>query len=359
MHKRFAANRRDDVLGCGRGPYRISFRPQIVPLARNKSDQQCNGSGGAMKTPILLAGLMSVLLATAGAAQVPPDIAARIAALGRVVDPPNTAKIYAPIQKVMPVAGVKVTRDIAYGPGPRDTLDVFTTEAKAAPKPILIFVHGGAYVGGDKSHAPDGSPSPFYDNMMLWGVGHGMVGVNINYEWAPKATYPQVQREIAQAVAWARRNAASFGGDPRQVIVWGHSAGAAHVGSFLAHPETYADIAGAKADISAAILTSGSYEMASPTDHVYFGPSTTLSERSSTAGLLKTRVPMFVVCAELDPQAMVDQAHALDAALTKAGKTHGFLVAAKHGHMSESYAVNTADESVSGPVLAFIREHTK
>jgi acetyl esterase/lipase len=302
---------------------------------------------------------MSTLLAGAGLAQVPPNIAARIAALGRVVDPPGTAKIYAPIQKTMPVAGVKVTRDIAYGPGPKDTLDVFTTEAKAAPKPILIFVHGGAYVGGDKNHYPDGTPSPFYDNMMLWGVGHGLVGVNINYEWAPKATYPQVQRDIAQAVAWARANAASFGGDPKRVIVWGHSAGAAHVGSFLAHPETWADVAGAKGDISAAILTSGSYDLASPKDHVYFGPSAGLGERSSTAGLLKSHVPMFVICAELDPQGMVDQAQALDAALTRAGKAHGFLVAAKHGHMSESYAINTADESVSGPVLAFIRQYAK
>ena len=320
-----------------------------------------------MKRPsktIWPAGIAGALLASAflpspGLAQVPPDIAARIAAIGRVVDPPGTAKIYAPMQKTVPVAGVKVTRDVAYGPGPKDTLDVFTTEAKAAPKPILIFVHGGAFVGGDKNHYPDGTPSPFYDNMMLWTVGHGMVGVNINYEWAPKATYPEVQHDIAQAVAWARKNAASFGGDPKRVILWGHSAGAAHVGSFLAHPEVYADIAGAKADVSAAILTSGAYDMAGPKDHVYYGPTTALAERSSTAGLLKSSVPLFVVCAELDPEPMVVQAKGLDAALTKAGRAHGFLVAAKHGHMSESYAINTADESVSGPVLAFIHQSVK
>jgi acetyl esterase/lipase len=308
---------------------------------------------------ILLAGAMSILAAGAGLAQVPPDIAARIAAIGRVVDPPATAKIYAPIQKTVPVAGVKVTRDIAYGPGPKDTLDVFTTEARAQPKPIMIFVHGGAFVGGDKNHYPDGTPSPFYDNMMLWSVGHGMVGVNINYEWAPKATYPEVQHDIALAIAWARKNAASFGGDPKRVILWGHSAGAAHVGSFLAHPETYADVPGAKGAVSAAVLTSGSYDMAGPKDHVYYGPSATLGERSSTAGLLASRVPLFVICAELDPPGMVTQAQALDAALTKAGRAHSFMIAAKHGHMSESYAINTADESVSGPVLAFVHQYVK
>jgi acetyl esterase/lipase len=313
---------------------------------------------------ILLAGAMSVLLGamlmgSAGMAQVPPDVAARIAAIGRVVDPAGTARIYAPIQKTAPVPGVKVTRDIAYGSGAKETLDVFTTDAKAAPKPILIFVHGGGFVGGDKSHSPDGAASPFYDNMMLWAVGHDMVGVNINYEWAPKATYPQVQHQIAQAVAWARQNAASFGGDPQRVILWGHSAGAAHVGSFLAHPEVYADVAGARADVSAAVMTSGTYDMAGPKDNVYYGPSAKLEERSSTAGLVKSRVPVFVICAELDPEPMVVQAKALDGALTKAGRAHSFMVAAKHGHMSESYAVNTADESVSGPVLTFIRTYAK
>lgn len=308
-------------------------------------------------------GLLMVTLATtlAGAAmaQVPPDIAGRIAAIGRVVDPPGTAKIYAPLQKTMPVAGVKATRDIAYGAGPKETLDVFTTEAKAAPKPILIFVHGGGFVGGDKSRTPEGQPSPFYDNMMLWAVSHGLVGVNINYEWAPKAQYPVVQHQIAEAVAWARANAASFGGDPGHIILWGHSAGAAHVGSYLAHPETYGDVAGARAPVAAAIMTSGTYEFAGPKDNVYYGPAATLTERSSTEGLLKSRVPLLVIHAELDPPFMVEEAHKLDAALTQAGRDHQFLTAAKHGHMSESYAVNTADESVSGPVLAFIRKYGK
>ena len=305
---------------------------------------------------MLMAAILTGLAAGAALAQVPPDIAARIAALGRVVDPPNTAKIYAPLQKTVPVAGVKVMRDVAYGSGPKEMLDIFTPEAKAAPKPILIFVHGGGFVGGDKSRSPDGAPSPFYDNVMLWAVGHGMVGVNINYDWAPKAQYPVVQRQIAEAVAWARQNAASFGGDPQRIVLWGHSAGAAHVGSFIAHPETYADIAGAKAPVAGAVLTSGMYAFAGPKDDVYYGPSATLGERSSTEGLTRSTVPLFVLRAEFDPPPMAQQGDALDAALTKAGREHQYLVAAQHGHMSESYAVGTADESVSGPVLAFIRK---
>jgi triacylglycerol lipase len=142
-------------------------------------------------------------------------------------------------------------------------------------------------------------------------------------------------------------------------VVWGHSAGAAHVGSFIAHPEAYADVPGANKQVQGAIMTSGSYEFADGRDHPYYGPAATLADRSSTAGLVKSRVPLLVAHAELDPEGMVADADKLDAALTKAGRAHDYLVAAKHGHMSESYSVGTADDSVSGPVLAFIRKAAK
>jgi triacylglycerol lipase len=306
-----------------------------------------------------MAAIIGGLTAGAALAQPPADVAAKIAALGRVVDPPGTAKIYAPLQKTMSAAGVSAQRDIAYGAGPKETLDMFGPEAKGSARPIVIFVHGGGFVGGDKSRSQDGAASPFYDNVMIWAALHGMVGVNMNYELAPKAQYPVVQHEIAEVVAWARQNAAAFGGDPNRVVIWGHSAGAAHVGSFVAHPETYADVEGARAPVAAAVMTSGLYAFAGPKDNVYYGPSATLQARSSTAGLIRSKVPLFVIHAELDPEAMVADAEKLHAALTEAGRPHQYMVAAKHGHMSESYSVNTDDESVSGPVLAFIKANTR
>jgi triacylglycerol lipase len=307
----------------------------------------------------MMATIAGVLAAGAASAQPPADVAAKLVALGRVVDPPGTAAIYAPLQKTMPQPGIKAERDLAYGSMPKETLDLFTPEAKGKARPIVIFVHGGAYVGGDKSKAGNGQPSPFYDNIMIWAVNHGLVGINMNYELAPKSQYPTVQREIAEVVAWARQNAAAWGGDPNRIVVWGHSAGASHVGGFIAHPETYADVAGAKAPVQGAIMTSGAYEFGGTRDDVYNGPAATLAERSSTAGLIKSKSALLVAHAELDPEGMVVAADALHAALTKAGKAHDYLVAAKHSHMSESYAIGAADESVSGPLLAFIQKATK
>lgn len=316
-----------------------------------------------MAKGLLMAGIIGGVTAGAALAQPPADIEARLVAIGRVVDPPGTAKLYAPLQKTMPRPGIKAQRDIAYGADPKETLDLFTADGPVRPprgrfRPILIFVHGGGFVGGDKSKAGDGSPSPFYDNIMIWAVSHGMVGVNMNYRLAPGATYPTVQHEIAEVVALARKNAALWNGDPDRIIVWGHSAGASHVASFIAHPETYADVAGAAKPVAGAIVTSGGYEFGGARDNTYYGPAAALPERSSTQGLLKSKVPLLVAHAELDPQGMVADADRLHAALTQAGRPHDWLVAPGHSHMSESYSVGTADESVSGPVLAFIRKAT-
>ena len=119
----------------------------------------------------------AILLATAASAQqspMPEDLAWKLLELGRVIDPPKTAAIYAPLQEKEPYAGVKVERDIKYGPAERHLLDVFAPETAAGNRPVLIFVHGGAFVGGNKRNPG----SPFYDNIMLWAAMSGFVGVN-------------------------------------------------------------------------------------------------------------------------------------------------------------------------------------
>ena len=58
--------------------------------------------------------------------------------------------------------------------------------ARAASRPVLVFVHGGGFTGGNKS-TPG---SPFYDNVPLWAARNGLVGVNITYRLAPQHPWP-------------------------------------------------------------------------------------------------------------------------------------------------------------------------
>ena len=71
--------------------------------------------------------------------QVPPAIEARLREMGNIVDVPRTAALYAPLASKEPYAGVKVTRDAAYGPDSRHRLDVFEPDTQGASRPVLVF----------------------------------------------------------------------------------------------------------------------------------------------------------------------------------------------------------------------------
>jgi acetyl esterase/lipase len=87
--------------------------------------------------------------------------------------------------------------------------------AKAAP--VVVFVHGGYWKAGDK--AQKGHLPEFF-------CGRGFVFVTINYRLAPAAQHPALIQDVARAVAWVHEHIAQHGGDPAQIFLTGHSAGA-------------------------------------------------------------------------------------------------------------------------------------
>ena len=131
----------------------------------------------------------------------PSEIEWKLAELGAVINPPETAKLYAPLQETEPYQGIKVTRDLKYGTDERHALDVFAPEqASAAPRAVLIYVHGGAFTAGNK-RAPG---SPFFDNIMLFAARNGFIGVNMTYRLAPQHQWPAGAEDVAATVRWVR-----------------------------------------------------------------------------------------------------------------------------------------------------------
>jgi triacylglycerol lipase len=291
---------------------------------------------------------------TMALAQMPPDIAGKVAALGRVVDPENTGKIYTLLQEKEPYAGVKVMRDVKYGSDARNVVDIFVPETAAAGRPVLMFVHGGGMIRGNK-HPPG---SAFYDNIMLFAAHHGMVGVNVEYRLAPQFAWPAGNEDLAAAVRLVAGKAADLGVDPNRIFLMGHSAGATHVASYVSHPEFH----GPKGSgLAGAILSSGGYDFTKGDQSegriAYFGSDPALlAQRSAVAGLIKTKIPFTMSAAELDPPPIAAQSAMLKEALCKS--EHGCarsIVLPKHSHMSESYSINTADTQLSDQILEFIK----
>lgn len=291
-----------------------------------------------------------------GSTQLPPinhvselQIVAALHEIGPKIDGKRTGELYAPLQPKEPYQNVTLTRDVSYGPHERHVLDIFTAREKGSGKPVVVFIHGGGFAMGSK-HAPG---SPFYDNVGLWAASHGLVGVTINYRLAPQFQYPSGVEDLRRAVDWLHGHIKEYGGDPKKIVLWGHSAGAAHAADYLADAANKRKNAG----VEGAILTSGFYDLGDTVSvwKAYYGEDVSrYKERSSIYGLVKSDVPLLVTDAELDPETFRPESDKLAQARAQAGKPVKRVHLADHSHLSELYAVNTSDVTLSGPVLEFI-----
>src|ERR1700704_5995509 len=260
--------------------------------------------------------------ARAEGSPMPEEIAWKLLELGRAIDLPKTALLWEPLQEKEPYRGVKIERDVKYGAADRNLLDVFTPETASSPRPVLIFVPGGGFVAGNKRT----SGSPFYDNIMLWAVKNGFVGVNVTYRLAPQAVWPAGAEDLAAAVQWVADKINERGGGP-----------------------------------AGAILLSGIYDLtATPLadpERAYFGADPAgYAEQSSLQGLLATKTPLMMVATELDPPRFVQQFELLKEAVCKGarGCAHAIMLP-QHSHVSEVYSINTADTRLADEILDFVK----
>lgn len=111
-----------------------------------------------------------------------------------------------------------VKRDVHYLPAASElqSLDIYAPhQAKALP--VVVWIHGGGWQAGDKADVKK-KPEAFAER--------GCVFVSINYRLLPKVEMGDIVRDVAKAVRWVHDHIAEHGGDPRQLMIMGHSAGA-------------------------------------------------------------------------------------------------------------------------------------
>ncbi len=111
-----------------------------------------------------------------------------------------------------------VRRDIAYVPGghERQKLDLYLPQQAdpSGKRPLLVWVHGGAWLGGNKNNPP-----------ALRFVEKGYAVASINYRLSQHALFPAQIEDCKAAIRWLRANAGTYGYDPNRIGVWGASAG--------------------------------------------------------------------------------------------------------------------------------------
>ena len=227
---RLAAPRRDsDRIHRARIPEVYSRQPGAASLFWGAFWCDILGCcwGVLVKSIQKMLSLAAIAVGAAGLAQaqVPPEIAKQLVTIGRGVCVPETAKLYRPMHANPPYTGVTIHRDISFGPDPKDVLDVFAPEKGGGNRPVLIYVSGGA--GNKLQGGPNGDV--FYDNIMLWAVKNGMVGVNMQRH--PGAAWDDPGKAVGMVVQWVAQNIAMHKGNPARVFIWSQSAGNAPVGN--------------------------------------------------------------------------------------------------------------------------------
>jgi triacylglycerol lipase len=305
---------------------------------------------------VLAAVLAGALPAAAQIANLPPDVQAKIAAMGPVLTADlvrDTMALFRPL--ALPKAsldGVKVTAEVSYGPDARNKLDLYEHKHKAAT-PVLIFIPGGGFVGGDK-HSNDA----IYANVGAFFADRGFLAINANYRLAPQNPWPAGAEDVGKVVAWAKAHAAEHGGDPNRIFLMGHSAGATHVASYVLdaslHPKE-------GPGVLAAILVSGFYRVdpdhLAPNIIAYFGSDAgQFAARSPITHVDESKLPLFLAVAEYDPPFLETPTLELAAAVcARDGKCPRLVWLKGHNHISELASFNTRDRELGGEIVDFIR----
>lgn len=136
--------------------------------------------------------------------------------------------------KELGVPGASVLTDLAYGTDSKQKIDVYLPP-HPDHAPIIVMVHGGAWRFGDKA-----SRNVVENKAAHW-LPQGKIFVSVNNRLLPDAKPLDQARDVAAALAFVQKQAASWGGDPSLIVLMGHSAGAHLVALLSSDPSVFAE----------------------------------------------------------------------------------------------------------------------
>lgn len=255
----------------------------------------------------------------------------------------------------------RTLRDIPYAKQTHHklTLDVYSPSRLQESQflPVLIHVHGGGWFTGDKK---------LMKRHGLFYAGKGYIVVTPNYRLSPEIKHPVHVEDCALAVKWVFDHIHSYGGDPKQVYLSGHSAGA-HLVALLATNPSYLEKQGIEVDQIKGVI---------PVDTASFDLTRKDNERfvqklrarafpsdmeSLTSGspLLQVKkgmqYPPFLIFASGNRQPAINQSQDLANKLKEAGGRAKVHVVEGYNHKDMNTGMFTPDDLISRSILEFLK----
>lgn len=217
-------------------------------------------------------------------------------------------------------------RRLAYGDKDIEKLDVYTTKQSGAP--VNVFVHGGAWRVGDSRGAA-------YMAETYVDAGAHFVSLDFNNIDSVGGDLGVMVDQVRRAVAWVKRNAASFGGDPDRVYLSGTSSGA-HLSGVVLTTDWQKDFGLPMDTLKGGLCCSGMYDLypvslSARSGYVKFTPEM-IANLSSIKRLDKLVAPVVVAYGTLETPEFQRQNREFAAAVKAAGKPVTLLVGQGYNH---------------------------
>lgn len=320
----------------------------------------------SLRAVAMLAGLgAAALIVPPVQAQVPAAIAAQNRTTAGRMDLASALRLYAAQEERAPYRDVHIERDVRYGASAHQRLDLFIPTQPLGPaaagsaarlRPVLIFV-------APEPDARDalGKTRRAYDNLALWAVRQGLIGVTMHRR-DDASSWPRGPQDFAAAVGWMKTHVRESGGDPQRLIFVGAGVGGAQLLNYLAHHEYWCcqgpGIAAAAllgAPLNLTPLVPAVKAAAAPTQDA--APAMPMDPaHSDLPGLDGVYAPVFIGVPQYQDDESQRSATILQQELCRRGRCPSVRYLPGHSVISAMLSFDTADQSVSRQLLAWLQQ---
>ena len=215
--------------------------------------------------------------------------------------------------------------DISYGKHHLQKLDIFCKK-NLNNAPVHIFIHGGYWRALDKfdhSHLAE----PFVNRDCLY--------ISVNYGLCPNVTLTNISKHIKESILWIYKNCKKYGGNPKNINISGHSAGA-HLSAMMVN-FNWEKINLPKNIIKSAFLISGIYEpevVLKLSLNKEIGLTKKEAVNNTPLPSQKYSTKMFLSVGENEPDAWIEQTKIYSKLLIDNNNTTDFLLLKNQNHFS-------------------------
>jgi acetyl esterase/lipase len=253
---------------------------------------------------------------------------------------------------------VQTLKDLAYHEGDdadpiKHKLDLYVPK-DAKDYPTVVFVHGGAWVFGDKSQLG------IYSSIGKSLARQGIAAAVVNYRLSPKVQHPEHVKDVARAFAWTHQNIAKHGGNAEKLFVCGHSAGG-HLTALLASDETYLKAHNLSLKcIKGAVPMSGVYLIGEGFLPQVFGKDAEKAKLASPLAHVKADLPPFLIIHADKDMPLCDKMSATFCNALKDKQCTAELCEVKdRNHMSIIMSFSKESDPAMQALVSFVRKQSE